>query len=288
MSDYVIFTDSGCDLSTDLLKSLGIRWCSLTFMFDGENRQYENYEMPLKEFYGRMRAGEVARTSAVNEGAFLSAFREALEEGLDVFYAGISGGISTTSNSAIMAAEELKKEYPERKIVAIDTLCASGGLGLLLLQLAQKKEEGASIEELEQYVKENYLNLCHWYTPDDLVYLMRGGRVSKAAAVFGGLLGIKPVLNVVDDGSLAPQAKARGRKAAIKYLFDVYEKRVLDAEKLPFVITQADCPEDAKALDDMIRAKYGRGAEVISEMGPVIGAHAGPGLLGLFFFGTER
>ncbi len=299
---YVLATDSGCDISPEILESWGIISADLTFRFDGETEEYTNREMPVSAFYDKMRAGGVSRTSAVNQEAFSQLFRSYLEQGIDVLYIGFDSGISSTSQHGIAAANELAEEFPERKMIAIDTLCASGGQGLVVELALNKKNAGADIDEVAAFVRKISPSVSHWFTVDDLMYLKRGGRVSAAAAIAGNLLNIRPVLHVDDEGKLINMYKVRGRKASIAALADEYVKRALpaftgdmavangssDINGSPYFINQGACMEDAKLLEKMIFEKTGRKAEYIMDIGPVIGSHTGPGILALFFSGTSR
>ena len=286
MSSYKIFTDSACDIPKEKLTELGASSASLTFRFTDDNKEYYNDELSPAEFYDRMRKGGVAKTSAVNSTAFMEELEDALASGEDILYIGFSPGLSTTYNSAVAAMKELSVRYPERKMLSVDTRSASLGFGLLLYLTVMKKNEGATIEEAEAYAKSLVPKLCHWFTVDDLVYLKRGGRVSAATAFFGNALGIKPVLHMDDDGHLINMSKVRGRRASIAALADKYSALCCD-KTAPVFISHGDCLEDAKLLETMIEERGGK-VEMIDFVGPVIGAHAGPGVLALFFIGTER
>ncbi len=288
MSEYVIFTDSACDLSPDLLAEWGVSYRSLTFRFDGEEKEYRNNEMDIKVFYDKMREGGVAKTAAVNVGEFTEAFEEILNSGKDILYVGFSSGLSTTYNSGRLAAEQLAPQYPDRKIMTVDTLAASAGEGLLLALTVEKKNTGASIEETAAYLESIKLNMCHWYTVDDLVYLKRGGRVSATAAFFGNALGIKPVMHMDNEGHLVNVSKVRGRRAAIAAMAEKYVATACDPENGKIYISHADCMDDVMLLADMIKSKTGGTVDIITDVGTVIGAHSGPGTLALFFLGTER
>ncbi len=288
MSNYQIMTDSACDLGTEILSKLDVKCVSLTLKFDGEEAELKNDEIVVKEFYDKMREGGVAKTSAVNMDGFKALFEATLKEGKDVLYLGFSSGLSTTYNSARLAAEELSEAYPERKIITIDSLAASAGFGMLVYLVAKKRDEGASLEEAAEYAKATIPNLVHWFTVDDLVYLKRGGRVSPAVAFVGGLLGIKPVMHVDDEGHLVKVTTARGRNAAIKALADKFGETALDNTKGPVMICHGDCEDDAKKLSDIIESTYGVKTDLTVYTGPVIGAHSGPGTLALFYLGKVR
>ncbi len=288
MRDYVIYTDSGCDLSHALLAGKNVSYERLTFRFDNEDKEYKNGEMEAKAFYDKMREGGVAKTAAVNKETFACGFREILREGKDLLYIGFSSGLSTTYNSARLAATELREEFPDAKILTVDTLAASAGQGLLVHLAAEKKRAGATIEECAAYLEEIRLNMCHWFTVDDLVYLKRGGRVSAAAAFFGNALGIKPVMHVDNEGHLVPVLKVRGRRTAIHTMADKLGENALDLENGKIYISHGDCLADAEYLSSVLAEKYGAHVDLITDVGAVIGAHSGPGTLALFFLGKER
>lgn len=287
MSNYIICTDSSSDLPKSLLSEWGVLSRPLTFRFTDSTADMTNDSMDISEFYAKMRAGGVAKTAAVNSESFIAMFEGPLSEGNDVLYLGFSSGLSTTFNSARIASLELKDRYPDRKIVVVDMLCASLGGGLLVKMIVDKKAAGASIEEAAKYAEDIKLNVCHWFTVDDLVYLKRGGRVSSTAAFVGNMLGIKPVMHVDNDGHLVNVQKVRGRKTAIATLADKYGELHLEGDYEVF-ISHGDCIADAQQLADIIETKYGKKTTLISDVGPVIGAHSGPGTLALFFIGRER
>ncbi len=288
MSNYVIFTDSACDIKPELLNKWGVPFISLTFRFEGDENEYSNNDMTADDFYAKMREGGIAKTSAINPEAFAKAFEEILKQGSDILYLGFSSGLSTTYNSGRIAADELAEKYPERKIICVDTLAASAGQGMLVYLAAEKKNSGADIEETAQYIEDIKLKLCHWFTVDDLVYLKRGGRISPTVAFVGNLLGIKPVLHVDNDGHLINMFKVRGRKASIAALADKLGELALDKKDGTVFISHGDCLSDVKILEETLKKSYGAKVNVIADVGPVIGAHSGPGTIALFFVGKER
>ena len=288
MGKYVIFADSACDINRQLLGEWGVPFESLTYKFEDSDRVYINDELPFKEFYEKMRQGGVAKTAAVNPDTFKLTFEKLLADGNDILYLGFSSGLSTTFNSARIALNELKESFPDRKTIAIDTLGASAGIGILIHLALKKQAEGATIEENAEYIENIKLNLCHWFTVDDLVYLKRGGRVSPAAAFFGNMIGIKPVLHVDNEGHLVPVSKVRGRKTSISSMADRYGELALDKENGVVYISHGDCESDALLLADMLSSRYGAKVSIITDVGSVIGAHSGPGTLALFFLGSER
>ncbi len=287
MVNYRIFADSACDLKPTILEKMGVGYLNLTFRFDNDSTEYENGEMEASEFYARMRRGGVAKTAAVNSEAFSETFKKILDSGEDILYLGFSSGLSTTYNSARIAAEELRAEYPERKILLVDTLSASAGIALIIKYVSDRKNAGATIEEAAAYAEELKSKLCHWFTVDDLVYLKRGGRISPTVALVGNMLGIKPVLHMDDEGHLINMFKVRGRKTSIVSLADKYGELAEDTRGVAY-ISNADCIDDANLLKNMLSEKYGAAVELVTDVGPVIGAHAGPGTLALFFVGKNR
>lgn len=288
MSNYVIFTDSSCDLNQDMINERSIYSASLSFRFDGENKEYYNNEMPIGSFYQKMREGGVAKTAAANSESFATGFKKILSEGKDILYIGFSSGLSTTYNSARIAAEQLKDSYPERKILLVDTLAASAGIALLIDMVMAKKATGATIEEAAEYAESMKLRICHWFTVDDLVYLKRGGRISSTAAFFGNMIGIKPVLHVDNEGHLVNVDKVRGRRTSIMALANKYGQLCDDEGNKKVYISHADCLSEAEELGKIIQERYGAQTALITDVGPVIGAHAGPGTIALFFVGKER
>ncbi len=288
MSEYVIFTDSACDIPEETLREWGVEYRWLTYTFDGEFKQYSNYGLPYPEFYDRVRKGGVARTSAVNADAFLDGFESILQTGKDILYIGFSSGLSSTYDAACIAAKELLEKYPGRKIRCVDTRAASAGFGLLLYMAVEKKKEGASLEENEQYILDNRFHLCHWFTVEDLIYLKRGGRISATTAIVGNILSFKPVMHMDDPGHLINMFKVRGRKNSLIALADKYGELALDPSGGTVFISHGDCLDDAQKLADMLRERFGVKVAKIVYVGPVIGAHSGPGTIALFFLGRER
>lgn len=285
---YKIITDSSADIKRELLESWGVDMLALSFKFTDDEKMYSGEEMEISEFYAAMRSGKVAKTSAINTETFRLAFEGYLKAGVDVLYLGFSTGLSSTYNAAYQAAELLRQEYPERKIITVDTLAASAGEGLLVYLAKEKRDEGLSMEEVAAYVEENKLNLCHWFTVEDLVYLKRGGRVSAAAAFFGNMLGIKPVLHVDNEGHLVPVCKVRGRRTSLDTILDKYGETALDPKDGTVFISHADCMADVEYVAAELERRFGAKVELITDVGTVIGAHSGPGTFAFFFLGKER
>ena len=285
MENTVLFTDSACDLKPEFLSEIGVKSIDMEYYF--ENADIDT-KLSIKEFYDYMRKGNTAKTTAINPDTFYNIFREELLKGNDIFYMAFSSGLSTTYNSANIAKTELEEEFSDRKIIIVDTLSASAGEGLFVYLVAKKAKECENIEELQNYAESLKLSICHWFTVDDLVYLKRGGRVSSAVAFVGGVLGIKPVLHVDNDGHLINVSKKRGRKATIAALADKFTETAKDISTGTVFISHGDCIDDAKALEKIIKERHNVSVKLITDIGPVIGAHSGPGTLALFFVGNQR
>ena len=285
--DFQIITDSCCDFPTPMYGQLGLTFVPLTVEFRGNTFDDKNDDT-LKDMYQGLRAGEVAKTSAVNPSRWSQAMEKALAVGKDVLVLAFSSGLSTTYQSAVIAAEELKDAYPDRKIQVIDTLCASMGQGLLVWYACKKRDEGLSLDEVAQWVLDNRLHLCHWFTVDDLMYLKRGGRISAATALVGTMLQIKPLLHVDDEGHLINMTKTRGRKAAIDAMVKKAQELGAGYDNSTMFISHGDCLSDAEYLSRQLKEKCGVKDVVISYVGAVIGSHSGQGTLALFFLGSHR
>ena len=290
MSEFIIVTDSSADLDTGMARELDVQVLPLGFVL--EDHTYYNYpdnrEMDPHVFYDRLRRGEVATTNAVNVAQYTETLEPLLQAGQDVLVLAFSSGLSTTYNSSAIAVEELSAKYPERKLYTVDTLCASLGQGLLVWYAAQQRNKGWSIAEVRDWVEEHKLNLCHQFTVDDLHFLKRGGRISAATAMVGSMLHIKPILHVDGEGHLINIGKARGRQASLKALVDRMEETSIDSGSLTVFISHGDCLEDARTVAEMVKERFGVQDVYINYVGPVIGAHSGPGTLALFYMGTER
>ena len=289
--DFEIVTDSSCNLSEDMIDELGVHILPLVFMSEG--KEYRSYlkgeKTDLKQFYTMMREGKVFTTSLPNMADAEALLRGLLESGRDVLYLGFSSALSGTYEAVRLLCTQLAAEFPERTVRAVGTLAASGGQGLLVYHACKHAQAGASLEETARWVEENRLHLAHWFTVDDLMFLLRGGRVSKVSAYMGTMLNIKPVMHVDDEGRLIPVEKVRGRKKAIqglvKHMEETAQKPVADQ---PVFITHGDCPEDVEYLCDLIRKKFGDVQITVNYVDPVIGAHSGPGTLALFFLAEHR
>ena len=284
---YRIITDNCCDFPAEMYEELNLSVVPLVVRF--QNKELSHYsENWLRKMYAGLRAGEEATTSAVNPQGWEAVIEPVLAAGQDALVLAFSSGLSTTYQSAVIAATELSEKYPDRKIRVIDTLCASLGQGLLVWYACQKRDAGMAYDELADWVESHKLNLCHWFTVDDLMYLKRGGRVSASTALVGTMLQIKPVMHMDDEGHLINVAKARGRKASIEALAKKLGETGLPGENDTVFICHGDCLEDAQMLAQIVKETYGVKNVFIYYTGAVIGSHSGPGTLALFFLGSKR
>ena len=283
---YQIITDSCCDFTEAQYKQWDVVSVPLTVTYNGENHDNFSREEDVKAFYDQLRDGVMATTAAVNPDGWANAMEPVLKSGRDVLVLAFSSGLSTTYQSAVIAAKELREVYPDRTIHVVDTLCAALGQGLLVWYACRNRDAGMSIEELTAWVEANKLNICHWVTVDDLSHLKRGGRISATTAIVGTMLNIKPIIFVDNDGHLINTAKVRGRKTAMEYLVKKLGETGTDLDTV--FIAHGDCPEDAAALEALVREKHGVKNVITGYVGPVIGAHTGPGVLVVFFMGTHR
>ena len=284
---FRIITDTCCDLPSAMYQKLDVDAIPLNVTFKGET--IHTYpESWLQEFYDGLKAGEAAQTSAVNPEGWKDIIAPALEQGDDALVLAFSSGLSTTYQSAVIAADELAEQYPQQRISVVDTLCASMGQGLLLYYACKMRDQGLSLEEVTAWCEENKHKVCQWFTVDDLMYLKRGGRVSAATALVGTMLQIKPVMHVDAEGHLMKVSTARGRKASIDALAKKLGETGLPGRNDVVFISHGNCKEDADYLAQKLKAEYGVKEVVIYYVGAVIGSHSGPGTLALFFMGNER
>ena len=283
---FKIITDSCCDLTAEMVAQCELSVAQLSVEMDG--RVYSNEEMTPVELYTHLRNGKLPKTAAVNPDGWAELIRPALRAGQDVLVLAFSSGLSATYQSAVIAAGELREEFPDRKLVVIDTLCASIGQGLLVYTAAKLREQGKTIDEVAAWVEDHKKNVCHWVTVEDLMHLKRGGRVSAATAVVGTMLSIKPIIRVDDEGKLENLAKARGRKASLNYLLDRMAES-FDPELSDTVfIGHGDCTADAEFLAKSIKERFGVKNVYINYIGAVVGTHTGPGVAVLFYYGKNR
>ncbi len=287
MKNYVIVTDSTADLPDNIIEEYNLTVIPLSYSFENEADNHDK-QLGIKEFYERIKNGERATTTLINSKTFENCFASLIEEGNDILYFGFSSALSGTYGSSQIAREEVLEKYKDARIECIDTLAASLGEGLLVYYAAKMKQEGKSLDEVIQWVSDNKLHLCHWFTVDDLNHLKRGGRINAMTATIGTALGVKPILHVDNGGHLVPVTNVRGRKKSIQALVERMEATCTNPEGQSVFITHADCLEDAEYLSNLIKEKFNIKEVVINYIGPVIGSHTGQGALALFFLGTER
>lgn len=284
MAYFEIYTDSSCDLPKEMIEQYDLKVMQLEVIID-DKPPVLNRDIEAKAFYDQLRNGANAKTAAVTPGFFQEHMKKSLEEGKDILYLGFSSGLSTTYNSGAMILEELKEEFPERKMMHIDTLCASVGQGLLVHYAALQREAGKPMEEVYEEILAIKDKIHHEVTVDDLFFLKRGGRISATTAVAGSILQIKPRIVVTAEGKLETIGKVRGRKQAIKDLVAAM-KVTADIDTWNYVfISHGDCLEDVTAVKEMVEAEFPKAKVTISDVGPVIGAHTGPGVIALCFLG---
>lgn len=286
---FQIITDSSCDMPEEYLEKHGVDCVNLGYLmgnvlYNGEDGE----KLETHEFYERVRKGAMPTTHQVNVECAKEHIEKRLKEGKDVLVIAFSSGLSGTANSFMVAAKELNEAYPDRKVLVSDSLCASMGEGLYLDYAVRKADTGVSLQETFDYIESIKQNICHYFTVDNLFHLKRGGRVSAAVAVVGTLLSIKPVMYVNPEGKLIAIGKAMGRKKSIKAMFDKMKEMQAMDEGDPVFISHGDCLDDAEMLAEMVRAEFPGHEITINYVGPVIGAHSGPGTLALFFKGRER
>lgn len=290
MKKMVLVTDSCSDLTKEQVEQMDIRIIPLTVEIEGVT--YAHYpderELKIETFYQKLRDKKVAKTSLINVGSFLVFFESFLKEGYDILYIGFSSALSGTLQSAKVASEELKEQYPNDRIVIVDSLCASMGQGLLIWNAWKLKEKGKTIDEIADWVNSNKLNLVHLFTVDDLGTLKRGGRLSDTQAFLGSLLRIKPILHVDDQGRLVPLKKARGRSFSLEAMVEQMKDRITTPENQTIFISHGDCLDEALSVGQMIKDQYKVKDIVYNHIGPIIGAHSGPGTIAIFFMGTHR
>jgi len=287
--EYILFIDSCADLPVEFIKEKNIKYLSLRFNLNGEDLE-DNFgkNISYKEFYDNMRSGAKPITSQINVQTYYEEFKKLIEEGYSIVYIGFSSGLSGSVNSAMIAKNNLSDEGLGDNIYIVDSKCASLGYGLLVYYASLYKDKGAAPEELAEYAENLKLRINHYFTVEDLVYLYRGGRVSRAAKNVGTLLDIKPVLHVDDEGKLIPLSKVQGRKKSIRALFSNMEERIEDFQDNTIAISHGDCIEDVDYLVSLIREKFKTNKIIINNVGPVIGSHSGPGTMALFFVSKGR
>lgn len=287
---FRIVTDSSANLTDEQIKNYGLEIVTLSYIADGE--VYKSYIKGTvtdnKKFYDFARQKKHLSTSLPSQEDFNDVFEPILAGGEDLLYIGFSSALSGTYQSGKLCLDDLSEKYPDRKIMSVDSLCASLGQGLLVHYAVQYKNDGKNIEEVYHLVESNKLNICHWFTVDDLFYLKRGGRISATSAIAGSILQIKPIMHVNDEGRLVPVGKVIGRKKSLDTLVDNMEKTIDKSIVQPVYISHGDCLDDAEYVAEKVRERFGFDAITINFVDPVIGCHSGPGTLALFFVGSKR
>lgn len=287
MNDYIVTVNSTVDVPKEWLKERNVPFIPLKYTIDGETYQ-DMSGLSSKEFFAKLREGKMSVTSQVNPEEAKEALEPFLKEGKDVLHLGFSSGLSGTFNSMKLAAEALQEEYPDRKLIIVDTLCACMGEALLLYYVLKRKSEGMTIEEAAQWAEEHKLHICHNVTIDDLYHLQRGGRVSKTAAVLGSMVQIKPMIHMDNEGKLQVIGKERGRKKSLQKIVERAAEQFKGWENDIIMITHGDCIEDAEYVAELVRRKMGIRNILINNIGTVIGSHTGPGVVAVFCMGDER
>ena len=291
MRDYIIMTDSCCDLSQQEVEELDLTVLPLSFTIEGKTllNTPDHADMSPEEFFQKIADGADCTTAAANVGQFTDAMEKALADGRDILCICFSSALSTTYQSACIAANDLREKHPEAKIIVIDSLSASRGQGMLVYRaVRERREKNLDIDALAKYVESIIQSQDHWFIVDDLNHLKRGGRVSAAAAFLGTMLSIKPVLHVDEEGRLIPMEKAKGRAKSIRALLEHMKATAIEPEKQVIFISHGDAPEEAEGLAQMVRDTFGCKEVRVGNIGPVIGAHSGPGTIALFFVGSPR
>ena len=290
MRDYIIVTDATSDIPNEMANELNVKVVPMSFSLGEKNyNHYPDYrELDIKTFYDKQRAGQTSLTTQINVAVYLDFFEEIIKSDKDVLYISFSSALSSTYQSSVLAAKELNEKYPDFKIITIDSKAATLGETLLVKLAAQKKSEGMNIEDLSKWVAENHLKVCHYFTVDDLNHLKRGGRMTAMTAFIGTALDIKPILHVNDEGKLIPLDKVRGRKKALKVLFNYLAELSENLEEQTVFIGHGDCIEDARYLESLIKEVYKVKEVIIHPIGPIIGSHTGPGAITLLFLGKHR
>lgn len=288
--NYELLSDSCSNLTEEMIDSCGVQIISLLVRANG--KEYRSYikgeKTDIKMFYDMMRNGTMLETTQLDMHTCREYFEPILKQGKDLLYLAFSSGLSGTYHVACMVAKELQEEYPDRKIYVVDSLSASMGQGLLLYLAAQKRLEGMEIDQLRDWIMQERLHLCHWFTVDDLNHLKRGGRVSATTALVGSMLGIKPILHVDDAGKLINVGKARGRMKSLDALVEHMAETAVEPANQTIFISHGDSLEDAQYVERQVRERFQVKDIYINYIDPVIGAHSGPGTIALFFLGTHR
>lgn len=290
---YILSCCSTVDLSKEHMEKLGVSYICFHYNLDGvEYPDDLGQTISFEEFYSRLKSGSDSKTSQVSVGEYEDYFKALLDKGEDVIHISLSSGISGSYRSACTAAETLREQYPDRKLYVVDSLAASSGYGLIMDKLAQLKEDGMSIDELYAWIEENKLRMHHWFFSTDLTFFVKGGRVSKVSGMIGGVFEICPLLNVSNEGKLIPRAKIRTKKKVIPEMVNRMIEHADGGKNYSgkVFMSNSDCYDDAKAVADLVKDNFKKidGDVLVNSIGTVIGSHAGPGTVALFFWGDER
>ena len=293
MSDFILSCCSTADLSKEHFESRDVSYACFHYYLDGEEYLDDlGQSMDFEDFYKRLYDGAETKTSQINAGEFIDYFRKFLDEGKDILHLTLSSGISGVINSANNAAEELREEYPDRKIYIVDSLSASSGFGLIMDKLADLRDEGMSIDEIYNWIEDKKLYMNHWFFSTDLTFYVKGGRISKASGWFGTALDICPLLNVNNEGKLIPRSKIRGKKKVVREIVKKMKENAIDGTqyKGKCYISHSNCYDDARTVADLIEKTFPSmdGKVVINNIGTTIGSHTGPGTVAVFFWGNKR
>ncbi len=287
MREFVIFTDSTCDLPEEFVVENNIEIIPLYYSMD-DNLYGGEENLDYTEFYAKMREGSMPTTVASNPEVIEDKYIKYIEQDIDIMHICFSSGLSSSCSNAFMVANEMREKYENANIIVIDSLAASMGQGLIVYKAVMMKKEGKTIDEIRDYLEDNKLHFCHQFTVDDLNHLHRGGRVSKTAAVIGTMINLKPILHVDNEGKLIPIDKIRGRKKSLSKLVSNMEETMGDYDNNIIMISHADAIEDAQYVESLIRDRFGIKNIMINPICPTIGTHAGPGTIALFFMGEKR
>ena len=290
MRTYKIITDSTCDLPSTVIKELDVHVIPMEYILDGVShfQDLEDEGEKTASFYGSLREGKVSSTSMINTARFIGVFEPYLKAGQDILHISFSSALSGSYNASRMAAEELKELYPERKILVLDSIAASIGQGLLVYHAALKKRQGLTHEELYVWLEENKKQICHWFTVEDLMHLKRGGRISALSANIGTALNIKPILSVNMEGKLVNLGKVMGRKKSLSELIIKMKTSIETPENQVVIIGHGDSLKDAEFLSSKLKNELHVKEVIMTQIGPIIGSHTGPGMIGLTFIGDRE
>jgi DegV family protein with EDD domain len=290
MTKIVLATDSCSDLSQPQVKAMGLKIIPLSLTMEGKTYFHfpDERELKISDFYQALRDEKVATTSLINSAQFVNFFEPILKEGNDVLYIGFSSALSGTYQSSVLAAEQLKETYPKRSIVTIDSLSASTGQGLLVMKAFELLKKNETLDQLKIHLEQYKFKICHLFTVADLGTLKRGGRLSNAQAFVGTLLKLKPILHVSNEGKLVALQKVRGRRSSLETMVDLVGERITKPKDQTIIIAHGDTLEEAEQVGKMIQDRYQVKDIIYNIIGPVIGAHSGPGTIAVYFEGDHR